>query len=124
MQNFFDDHGIIYEISVSSTHQQNCIVEPKHRYILSMQEPCDFNSPTTILLEGVLTFIYLINHIPTPILSKKTPFVVLYNNHPFIIIYMCLDICVFPPMSSQIINLMSKLKDVFLLVKRLIKPMT
>lgn len=83
MRNFFDDHRIMYETIVSSTPQQNG-VERKHSHILSVARALRFQShlPLAIWGESVLTSVYLISRIPTPLLSRRIPFEVLHNKPP------------------------------------------
>ncbi|KAM2462028.1 hypothetical protein PS1_012937 [Malus domestica] len=81
---FFKDHGVIYQHSCVYTPQQNGVVERKHRHILETARALCFqaNLPLHFLGECVLTAVHLINRLPTPILSKKTPFERLYSTPP------------------------------------------
>ena len=84
MLNFFSDQGILFEHSCVSTPQQNGVAERKHRHILNEARALRFQShlPLSFWGESVLTAVYLINRIPTPLLSRKTPFEKLYKQPP------------------------------------------
>ena len=84
MLDFFSEQGILFEHSCISTPQQNGVAERKHRHILNVARALRFQSHLTLNFwgESVLAAAYLINCIPTPLLSKKTSFEKLYNQPP------------------------------------------
>ena len=84
MRNFFRFRGIEYQRTCVYTQQQNGIVERKHRHILTIAHALLFQSclPLTFWGECVLTAAYLINRLSSPLLSKKSPFDLLYNRSP------------------------------------------
>lgn len=84
MKKNFSELRIMYETSCVSTPQQNGIAERKYHHILSVAKALRFQSylPTAFWGESVLTVVYLINCLPTPLLSKKTPFEVLHRCPP------------------------------------------
>ncbi|KAM2129542.1 hypothetical protein ACFX1R_009206 [Malus domestica] len=84
LRDFFKDHGVIYQHSCVYTPQQNGVVERKHRHILETARALRFqaNLPLHFWGECVLTAVHLINRLPTPILSKQTPFERLYSKPP------------------------------------------
>ncbi|CAL2238959.1 unnamed protein product [Prunus armeniaca] len=84
MRAFFKDNGIIFQHSCVSTPQQNGVVERKHRHILETASALCFQAhlPLHFWGECVLTATYLINRFPTPILSHKTPYEMLYAKPP------------------------------------------
>lgn len=84
MKNFFKFHGIKYQHTCVYTPQQNGVVERKHRHILTVARALMFQSCLHLHFWGecVLTAVYLINRLPSPLISNKTHFEMLYNRPP------------------------------------------
>jgi len=84
MREFFQNHGIAYQRTCVYTPQQNGVVERKHRHILTVARASLFQSHLPFIFWGdcVLTAVYLINRLPSPLLSNKSPFEFLYNRPP------------------------------------------
>ena len=77
LRSFFDDLDVIFQHSCVYTPQQNRVVECKHRHILQVA-----HLPTLFWGECALTAVHLINRLPSPVLSFKTPFELLYTKPP------------------------------------------
>ncbi|XP_026378052.1 uncharacterized protein LOC113272430 [Papaver somniferum] len=84
IQNWFADRGIHHQRIFVSIPQQKGVVERKHRHLLNMARALRFqaNFPITYWGECILTAAYLINKMPTPILSHKTPHEILLGKSP------------------------------------------
>lgn len=84
MKQYLDSKGINYHHSCTSTPQQNGVVERKHRHLLNVGRALHFqaNLPLKFWVESVQTACYLINRLPTPLLSYKSPYQLLHNKPP------------------------------------------
>ncbi|KAL4360831.1 hypothetical protein GQ457_04G009560 [Hibiscus cannabinus] len=82
--NFFASHGVIHQSSCIHTPQQNGVAERKHRHLLEVARALRFHSklPLKFWGECIRTACYLINRLPTSILSWKSPYEVFYNKTP------------------------------------------
>jgi len=84
MQYYFSQHDIIHQCTCVGNPQQKSIAERKHRHILEVPRALRFQAylPISLWGECSLTATYLINRIPTPNLSRKTPYEMLFNIQP------------------------------------------
>jgi transposase InsO family protein len=84
LQSFFITKGVEFQTSCVSTPQQNGVVERKHGHILRVARALLFqsNMPIHFWGECVITAVYLINRLPTRLLSSLTPFERLYGRPP------------------------------------------
>ncbi|CAL8992943.1 unnamed protein product [Prunus brigantina] len=84
LQTFFADLGVLYQHTCTYTPQQNGVVERKHRHLLEMARALRFHAhlPSKFWGECVLTAAYLINRLPTAILTDKTPYELLFGHPP------------------------------------------
>jgi transposase InsO family protein len=76
--------GIQQRFSCPHTPQQNGLAERKHRHIATMARSLLITSgaPHNLWVEAVLTSVYLINILPTPLLNWDAPHTRLYGSPP------------------------------------------
>ena len=76
MNDFFATQGTIHQLSCVETPQQNAIVERTHQHLLNVARSPWFQSHLPLKFYGDcnLTTTHLINRIPTPLLSNKSPY--------------------------------------------------
>ena len=95
LQSFFKDNGVLFQHSYVYTPQQNGVVERKHRHILQVARALKIQAqlPNQFWGECGLTVVHIINRLPSPILSFKTPFERLYSkplSHSHLRVFGCL----------------------------------
>ena len=84
LQSFFKDNGVIFQHSCVYTPQQNGVVERKHRHILQVAQALKIQAQLSNQFWGecALAIVHIINRLPSPVLSFKTPFECLYSKPP------------------------------------------
>lgn len=81
---FLETNGVMHRISCPYTQQQNSIAERKQRHLVETGLTLLTHShlPCTHWLDTFQTTIYLINRLPTPVLTNKSPYQMLLNQNP------------------------------------------
>ena len=81
---YFKTIGIHHSVLYPHTHEQNGMVERRHRYIveigLTFFRQC--HAPLKYWSYSFESSVYLINHMPTPVLNYKSPFECLLKSSP------------------------------------------
>jgi transposase InsO family protein len=81
---FFALHGILHRRSCPHTAQQNGLAECKHRHLMEMGLSLLAQShlPNLFWVDAFLHSAYIINRLPTPLLSNESPFSNLFQRSP------------------------------------------
>ena len=81
---FLLQHGIYFRESAPHTQQQNGVNERKHRHIVETAPTflIDAHMPDLYWSDAVLTAVYAINRLPTPLLHGLSPFQKLFSKPP------------------------------------------
>jgi len=84
LKDLFSSKGILHQISCVTTRQQNGRVERKHQHIVNVAQALLFQShiPNYFWSYAIKHVVFLINHVPSPIIGNKTPFELLHNHSP------------------------------------------
>lgn len=94
---YLKEHGIVHQSSCVSSPQQNGVAERKNRHILEVTRTLMFttNLPTWYWGDAILTATYLINRMPSRVLSFTTPLELFQKSFPSSRLYMNLPLKVF-----------------------------
>ena len=84
MPAFYQEHGIIHQLSCVETLEHNRRVERKHQHLLNVARSLMFQSklPLTCWTDYILTVTHLINLTPSIILNNQTPYHDLFQKPP------------------------------------------
>jgi len=84
LNTFFKSIGIHHRLICPHTHEQNGMVERRHPHIvetgLTLLSQC--KAPLKLWCYAFETSVYLINHMPAPVLNYKSPFECLFRSAP------------------------------------------
>ncbi|KAL0320005.1 UNVERIFIED_CONTAM: Copia protein [Sesamum radiatum] len=83
-QTLFSSLGIAHQKTCPYTPQQNGLVERRHKQLLELARSLIFQAhlPTTFWGEALLAATYLLNRLPSSVLSWKTPYELLHKQPP------------------------------------------
>jgi len=83
-QEYLSQHGILHKLTCPYTSEQNGISERKHRHITNtgLTLLAQSHLPLSYWVDAFFTATYLINRLPTPVLSNKSPYFTLLNKYP------------------------------------------
>jgi hypothetical protein len=78
---FFASKGLLHQRSCVESPRKNAVVERKHQHLLNVARSLRFQAHLPLFFWGecILTAAHIINRIPTPSLSNKSPFEILYQ---------------------------------------------
>jgi histone deacetylase 1/2 len=84
LNSFFRHLGIKHHVSCPHAHQQNGSAEHKHRHIfeVGLSILAHSSMPLKIWDEAFLTFVFLINRLPSRVIDNDTPFSRLFDKTP------------------------------------------
>lgn len=82
LSSFFYESSIVHQTTCPGTPEQNGVAEQKNRHILEVVCAIIFtmNVPKTFWSEAIQTVVYLMNRMPSPVLSLKSLLEVLSSN--------------------------------------------
>lgn len=83
-EEFLQQHGVIHQVTVPYSPQQNGVSERKNRTVMEMARSIIFEKklPKTFWAEAVATSVYLLNRLATKAVSDKTPIEAWSGNKP------------------------------------------
>ena len=101
--------GIHHRVICLHTYEQNCMVERRHRYIVEIRLTFlgQCNAPLKYWSYAFKSSIYLINHMPPPVLNHNTPFECLLKSTPdytFLCTFRCLYFSFLHPYNAHKLN--------------------
>jgi histone deacetylase 1/2 len=84
LHNFFTKSGIVHHVSCPHAHQQNGVVERKHRHIveIGLSLLAHASMPLKFWDEAFATAVFLINRMPSATIQHETPLERLFNQKP------------------------------------------
>ena len=98
LKQVLDQHGIHHRLICPHTHEQNGVVERKHRHIVDMGLTllATASLPRRFWVEAFPTSTHIINVLPTPVLHNSNPYTMLFNKNPNYVIFKVFGCACFP----------------------------
>lgn len=105
-QNYLANHGIIQRFSCPKHPELNGLAERKHRHLVEtgIVLPSHASVSNTYWFDAFQTAIYLINRLPTRVLSNKSPFQTLFLRSPSYDMFKTFGCLCFPWLMSYTTN--------------------
>jgi hypothetical protein len=110
---FLSQNGIFHRLTSPHTSQQNGIAERKHRHILEtgLTLPAQSGLPPKYWVDAFLTFFFLINRLPSPVINNDSPFFKLFHkalNYTLLQTFSCLCYPLLCPYAAHKLTFRSK----------------
>jgi histone deacetylase 1/2 len=84
LNSFFSQVGIIHHVSCPHAHQQNGVIERKHRHIVEvgLSLLAHASMPLKFWDDAFMAATFLINRLPSKVINNQTPFERLLQQKP------------------------------------------
>ncbi|KAB1213363.1 Retrovirus-related Pol polyprotein from transposon TNT 1-94 [Morella rubra] len=84
LHRFLLSQGISHRSSCPHIHQQNGVIERKHKHIVEsgLALLAHASLPKRFWIDAFKTAVYLINRLPNPVITNQSPYFLLFHKHP------------------------------------------